>query len=284
MPDVTLRPLSFGELLDQGVTLFRRLFVSLLLVQLICTGIIVPIQVFLVARGEQLSPVYFLVMLLNFVLSALASAAVALLISENYLGRPLRPLEALKQALPKVWPVITLSLALGLVMLLAAIPALIAFAAGSIFLVPTGGAIGLNIPLAIGLFLAGLALMLLPFAVFAGLALATPALVIEGLGAGEALRRSWTLTKGFRMRVIGLLLVTMLLIMIPIVAIGMAGGFVAPHSESPTAISALLTFLSAAVMFTVTPLIYCVLTLLYYDFRVRKEAFDLQMLADALAA
>jgi hypothetical protein len=86
------------------------------------------------------------------------------------------------------------------------------------------------------------------------------------------------------MRVIGLLLVTMLLIMIPIVAIGMAGGFVAPHSESPTAISALLTFLSAAVMFTVTPLIYCVLTLLYYDFRVRKEAFDLQMLADALAA
>jgi hypothetical protein len=284
MPDVTLRPLSFGELLDQGVTLFRRLFVSLLLVQLLCTGIIVPIQVFLAARGEQVSPVYFVVMLCNFVLSALASAAVALLISENYLGRTLRPLDALKQALPKVWPVITLSLALGLVLLLSALPAMIAFAAGSVFLVPTSGLVTLNIPLAIGLFLTGFALMIVPLAVFAGLAIATPALVIEGLGAGAALRRSWTLTKGFRFRVIGLLLVTMLLIMIPIVGVSMLGGLAATSGEGGTPATALFTFISAAAMFTVTPLIYCILTLLYYDLRVRKEAFDLQMLADAIAA
>ena len=31
------------------------------------------------------------------------------------------------------------------------------------------------------------------------------------------------------------------------------------------------------------PLLYCVLTVAYYDLRVRKEAFDLEVLASGLA-
>jgi hypothetical protein len=283
MPDVTLRPLRFGEIIDQAVNLFRRLFVPLVMVQIICTGMLVPLQLYLAASGRQLSALYLLALLLNVVLSALASAAVALLISESYLGRSLGAASALKLAVPKIWRVVLLSLAIGLVLILAALPALLAFGAGASMMMPASGAVASDLPMAAGLVLGGLVLLLLPVAVFAGLAVSTPALVLEDLQTGAALRRSWTLTRGARLRTIGLLLVTSLLIMIPFMGIGMIGGVFAGR-DGPSATSGVIfTVLTLAAVFVLAPLFYCVMTLLYYDLRVRKEAFDLQMLADSMA-
>lgn len=290
MPDATLRPLSFGELIDQSFTLYRQLFVPLVLVQLICTGLLRPMQIYLVSSGQQVSVTYFLVLLALFVLSALASAAVALVISENYLGRRLDAIPALKLALPKLGKVLALSLAVGLVMTGSAIPAAGALIGGFAFLTPalTGGQIAPDIGLGVAMILGGFVLMLLPLAVFAGLAIATPALVLEDLGAGAALRRSWTLTRGARLRVIGLLLVTGLLVMIPVMGITLlVAAFGGTSVMSPTGASGatLWTMVaSSAASLVLTPIVYCVMTLLYYDFRVRKEAFDLQILADSLAA
>jgi hypothetical protein len=283
MPDVTLRPLRFGEIIDQAVNLFRRLFVPLVMVQIICTGMLVPLQLYLAASGRQLSALYLLALLLNVVLSALASAAVALLISESYLGRSLGAASALKLAVPKIWRVVLLSLAIGLVLILAALPALLAFGAGASMMMPASGAVASDLPMAAGLVLGGLVLLLLPVAVFAGLAVSTPALVLEDLQTGAALRRSWTLTRGARLRTIGLLLVTSLLIMIPFMGIGMIGGVFAGRDGPSAASGVIFTVLTLAAVFVLAPLFYCVMTLLYYDLRVRKEAFDLQMLADSMA-
>ena len=41
---------------------------------------------------------------------------------------------------------------------------------------------------------------------------------------------------------------------------------------------------SAALPVVLTPLFSCVLTLLYYDLRVRREAFDLEVLSEQLGA
>lgn len=284
MPDVTLRPLSFGEILDQAFSLFRRLFVPLVLVQIICTGVIIPLQLFVAAGGRQFSALYLVTLLINMIASALASAAVALLISENYLGRTLSAGGALKLAVPKIGPVILLSMALGLVLIVSAIPAGIAFVSGMAMLAPLGmgtaGAATLErLPMAGGLVLAGLALLLVPLAVFAGLAVSTPALVIEDIGAGSALQRSWALTRRFRLRTIGLLLLTAILIGIPFMGVTL----IVTMFAGEVAIL-LAQALSILVLLMLTPLIYCVLTLLYYDLRVRKEGFDLQVLADSLAA
>ena len=131
------------------------------------------------------------------------------------------------------------------------------------------------------LMLSGFGLMLVPVAIFAGLAVSTPALVLERLEATQALRRSWALTRGSRLRVIGVLFVTALLISIPFVGVmGVAGAFSAGRTE--TTVSLLMLSLSYVVSLVVTPLFYCVLTLLYYDLRVRKEAFDLEVLAAAM--
>lgn len=284
MPDVTLRPLSFGEILDQAFSLFRRLFVPLVLVQIICTGVIIPLQLFVAAGGRQFSALYLVTLLINMIASALASAAVALLISENYLGRTLSAGGALKLAVPKIGPVILLSMALGLVLFVSAIPAGIAFVSGMAMLAPLGmgtaGAATLErLPMAGGLVLAGFALLLVPLAVFAGLAVSTPALVIEDIGAGSALQRSWALTRRFRLRTIGLLLLTAILIGIPFMGVTL----IVTMFAGEVAIL-LAQALSILVLLMLTPLIYCVLTLLYYDLRVRKEGFDLQVLADSLAA
>lgn len=284
MPDVTLRPLSFGEILDQAFSLFRRLFVPLVLVQIICTGVIIPLQLFVAAGGRQFSALYLVTLLINMIASALASAAVALLISENYLGRTLSAGGALKLAVPKIGPVILLSMALGLVLIVSAIPAGIAFVSGMAMLAPLGmgtaGATTLErLPMAGGLVLAGFALLLVPLAVFAGLAVSTPALVIEDIGAGSALQRSWALTRRFRLRTIGLLLLTAILIGIPFMGVTL----IVTMFAGEVAIL-LAQALSILVLLMLTPLIYCVLTLLYYDLRVRKEGFDLQVLADSLAA
>ncbi len=284
MPDVSLRPLRFGEIMDQAFNLFRRLFVPLVLVQIICTGVVIPLQLFVTASGEQFSALYLLTLLINMVASALASAAVALLISENYLGRSLGALDALKLAVPKIGPVILLSMALGLVLLVAALPAGSAFISGMSILAPLGmgtaGPAALDrLPVAAGLILIGFVLLVIPLVVFAGLAVSTPALVIEDIGAGSAMQRSWSLTRKFRLRTIGLLLLTAILIMIPFMGVtlvlsmfGSAGAILLAQA------------LSILVILMLTPLLYCVLTLLYYDLRVRKEGFDLQVLADSLVA
>lgn len=281
MPDTALRPLTFGEILDHAVNLYRRLFVPLVLVQVCCVGWIYPIQVYSAANGQQLGVGYLLIMLASFVLSALASTAVALIISENYLGRTLAALPALRQARRMLGAVITLSLAMGLVLMVSSIPAAGALTAGMAFMLPSALGVPRNPGFGALLMLSGFGLMLVPVAIFAGLAVSTPALVLERLEATQALRRSWALTRGSRLRVIGVLFVTALLISIPFVGVmGVAGAFSAGRTE--TTVSLLMLSLSYVVSLVVTPLFYCVLTLLYYDLRVRKEAFDLEVLAAAM--
>jgi hypothetical protein len=77
-------------------------------------------------------------------------------------------------------------------------------------------------------------------------------------------------------------MISSVIIMNPIIAIGFMGGMIAagrgsgPGSVGTTVATSITTLL-------LTPLVYCVLTLLYYDLRVRKEAFDLEVLASSLS-
>jgi hypothetical protein len=281
MNGVTLRPLSMGEMLDHAFGLFRQLFVPLVVVQVITSSLPLLLNLYS-AASETTSTLRSLgTYLVAFVLGSLASAATAYIISENYLGRPLGAGDALRRAIPRIGDVMLLSLGVGFVVIIAALPALLVIGAGSAFaaLGGTGGATG-----AVGggllLILVGLALLVIPFAVFSGLSIATPSLVLEHVSAGRAMSRSWQLTKGFRLRIIGLLFVVMVIVLIPMFALGILGGmFGTGESRSMTV---LFTAIIGVVSLIITPLLYCVLTLLYYDLRVRKEGYDLEVLASEL--
>ena len=284
MSETELRPLTAGELLDHSFGIFRRLFVPLVVIQVICSGIPFLLNVYGAARGGTRIGFTFVVYLIAFVLGALASAATAWLISESYLGRDLAPGAALRRAVPRMGAVMVLSLGLGLVVMVSALPALLAVAGGGAFAglaLQEGGSPGQAGTGAL-LMLAGLALLVVPVFVFSGLSVATPALVLEDIGAGKAMSRSWALTKGFRLRIVGLLFVVLIVLMIPFLAIGAMGG--AFQAEPSTGSVVLVTVASGLVSLVVGPLLYCVLTLVYYDLRVRKEAFDLEMLAAGLPA
>lgn len=115
--------------------------------------------------------------------------------------------------------------------------------------------------------------------------LAVPALVIERLSVGRALSRSFALTRGQTWRVLGIYLLTVLivqvaanLISVPVSFLGAVGIVFAPEHAIAVQVltQAAATVLGAA--FT-TPFLAAVGALLYVDQRIRKEAFDVELLS-----
>ena len=81
----------------------------------------------------------------------------------------------------------------------------------------------------------------------------------------------------------GLVVTLIVLLYVPIMALsGVATMMVARASGSGGASSLVAVLLGAVIQLLVYPLFYCVLTVAYYDLRVRKEGFDLEVLASTL--
>lgn len=110
-------------------------------------------------------------------------------------------------------------------------------------------------------------------------ALVAPIIMVESLSKGRDIRhRSWMLVKGNRGKVF---LVFIILIVIQLLAqagTAIAAGLVMGFSNTTT----LQTVLGGVVSILMGPMFATTVTLLYYDFRIRKEGFDLEMLSQAL--
>jgi hypothetical protein len=164
------------------------------------------------------------------VLSALASAATAVAISGSYLERPVSAGEALRRAVPRLGPLLIVSLLVGLLVVLSSIPFFVLFAGAGFTLARNGAAVS---GLVIFSMLVGLVSLVLPLMVAAGVAVSTPVVVLEEqVGAVEALSRAWFLTRGYRLRIAGLLFVCLILIMIPYLALLAVGGALAGGARS----------------------------------------------------
>jgi glycerophosphoryl diester phosphodiesterase family protein len=252
MAPPALRPLSVGEILDVSFQLYRRHFPALAMVALICSGLPVVLSSYIQASGgmQQHFSLFLVYYAMVLILSSIATAATVFIVSESYLGRPLGAFEALSRAAPLLWRIIACSFLLGLLLMVGFI----------LFLIP------------------GLILL-------CGLMLAFPALVLEpGISARAALSRSWQLTRGSRWRMLGLLVTLLLLLSIPYIALSSLAAIILSGAEpgSPM-VGGLMVIVTAGLMQVfLYPLGYCVLTVAYYDLRVRKEAFDLEVLAQTL--
>jgi uncharacterized membrane protein len=112
------------------------------------------------------------------------------------------------------------------------------------------------------------------------LALAPAIVVLEDAGPVEAIGRSWSLTKGF----LGKVFVVMFLMWLISLAAGALVGQLARLSVlfNVHASQAVGTVVSQAGNMVVSPLQAAAVVLLYYDFRIRHEAFDIELLAERL--
>ena len=247
-----LRPLSVGEILDVSFQLYRRHFAALAMVALVCSGLPVLLSLFIEASGGMLQHLWLTLAYYGIfvVLSAIATAATVFIVSESYLGRPLSAAEALSRAAPLLWRVITCSVLTGLLVMVGFL----------LFVIP------------------GIVLV-------CGVILAFPVLVLEpGTTASGALSRSWALTRGSRWRIFGMLVTLFLLLYIPIVAHTALAALVLPDAAPGAAMTGGIVglVLAGVLQLFLYPLFYCVLTVSYYDLRVRKEGFDLEVLAQSL--
>jgi hypothetical protein len=242
-----LRPLSTGEILDGALALLRRHFGLLFGIAVVCEGLPTAVDVYVdIAGGSAAHPgLALLDRLLNAVGSLLVTGATVRAVSQAYLGRVPELGDAVRYAGDKLGAVFGATFASGLVVLLAT-----------------------------------LALVIPGIVVFCGYSVAGQVAALEPLGSStDALRRSWNLTNGFKAKAFALWVVSFALILVVGMVVGFVGGLV---SGATGGLEAVATVLLGLVTLLVYPLISCVFTLFYYDLRVRKEGFDLEVLGEQL--
>jgi hypothetical protein len=224
----------------------RRHVRLLVAIAVVCEGLPTTLDIYIgLARGGQAhAGLATLSRLLGLLGNVLVRGATIWVVSEAYLGRTPRLAPALRFTGERMGRLFGAGISAGVVTVLAA-----------------------------------LALVIPGIVVACGYAVVTEVAALEP--SGDALRRSWELTRGFRWKALGLWVITLALLAGLVIGAGfLAGGVEALLGNS----EALSTVVVALVSLLIYPLLSCVFTLFYYDLRVRKEGFDLQMLSQQLGS
>jgi len=130
----------------------------------------------------------------------------------------------------------------------------------------------------------GMMLCVIPGIIWAlSYSLVIPVAVLENSTSGSVIRqRSWDLVKGNRWKVFGVVAV----IVVAQILLSLSGTFFIQLfygnvSTTGQALGALISSVAGLLTFPLQPI---AVTLLYYDLRIRKEGFDLEMLSQAISA
>ena len=130
----------------------------------------------------------------------------------------------------------------------------------------------------------GTMLCIVPGLIFMTWFFATSSIVcLEGRGGTGAMGRSRDLVRGSGWRVFGFLILTILLQGVLVGPVSVAAELVLPRITDSMALRFTLSTVFQQILgMIVTPFFSAVLILLYYDLRIRKEGFDIEVLAKNL--
>jgi hypothetical protein len=260
-----LRPLGIGEILDAGIKLFTRHWQTLVLS---VVGLILPVQILSALVTASVAPEQFdlttsesgvdegeeaeflvgqgAIALLSIISVLLATAVCFKAVADAYLGVEPDWRRSLRFAVRRLGGLFGVALAGGVLVALATV--------------------ALIVP---GIWL------------FVMYSVAVPALLLERIGPLKALRRSFRLVRGRWWPTAGALLVGYLLISIlgalVTAVIMVVPAVVAENNTLAGAVGAVVGGTVGSVL--TTPYSAAVVTLLYFDLRVRKEGLDLQLIA-----
>ncbi len=277
-----IRPMNFGEILDGALMIYRRHFG--LFLKLAVTALSVPVVLFAYFGVRALAdlreaPFHALFSLLPIVIvfyvaTLVLTAGTIRIISDSYLGRVPRLQDALALGISKIIPLVAVGMGKALVVFLLLF--VTGVLAGALAVPLRASGPGLLLVFA----LAGAGLWLTLF-VACGYGVTTPVVVLEELASSfDAFGRSWELTRSFKLKVLGLACVAFLLCnTLPSQALQVVAQAV--QRTAPGA-AVVLSVLAVIVPQILAPIIAAVITLMYYDLRVRREAFDLQVLGQRL--
>jgi hypothetical protein len=270
--------MDIGEILDGALTIFRRHFLLFIKLGVIALWFPVALTIYIQLAGgsQQHIVLTFVVNVISYFAGLFLTANAIRVISDSYLGRRPELSDALALGGSKIMPLFLVGLGKGLLLGLIAVAIVVIAAVAGPRVATEAGA---------GLFAVLIAILggcwFITF-VACGYAVTTPVVVLEELNASsDAFGRSWDLTRGFKFKIFLIFLVAVVVVFVPGVAIGGLGAFLAKDLHL---LGQAVEILSAALPILLTPLFSCVLTLVYYDLRVRREAFDLEVLSGQLGA
>ncbi|MBM3500919.1 MAG: hypothetical protein FJX74_19860 [Armatimonadetes bacterium] len=222
-------------------------------------------------------------------LGPLSQGALALAISEQYLGRTVGVLEAYRRVMGYWWQLLLVGLAFGLLMALGPLVGIL-LGAGigvpiGLYVVPDAGPIPALVGGSLGL-LAGLPVSMLFFTWFV---FYEQALVLDRIPGLDSLQRSRSLGSGHGWRVFGVLMLAGIAIsvatMVLSAPVSITAAVVASFRAEFLPYANLLSQCAQQVVNVLLgPVFMIVQTLTYYDLRIRKEGFDLQMMAATVEA
>jgi hypothetical protein len=253
---------------DASLRLARQRYLQL--VALAGAALLPYIALLVIVGSDPQNPAKMLpVFLAQILCTAVAEAATIVAVSDAYLAGEPRVGAALGTTIRRIGAVIGASIVrwmfAGLVMgiLVSVLSATFMALAGS-----RGAMIGL----ALGVLLSLVPMIYILLRTFA----VTAVLMLERTSVFRALTRSWELAKGSVGRIFFTLLLTWCIYFALVLLITAVAALVAPRN--PT----LSSVFTAIVLAFVYPFIGVVTTLLYYDLRVRREGFDLEIMAREL--
>ena len=287
-----LKPMEMGEVLDGAFTLYRRHFGLFLRLSVAVMWLPVALAVYLRLRFAGSGPEQMIgaiqdhlltgILVVLFVAVAYTLAGLLLtagsihIISASYLGRQPTLGEALSLGASRILPLFLVAVGKGLL----------------IFMIGIAGAVGVGILAALGkvvgtavsvllVLVASCTLIWFVVYVACGYGLTTPVIVLEELSSSfDAFGRSWELTRTFKLKLLGLAVIAYLIAnFVPSAFVGGVGAYAALANPS---LQPAVIVVSALLPIVLAPILPCVFTLLYYDLRVRREGFDLQLLGQQL--
>jgi Membrane domain of glycerophosphoryl diester phosphodiesterase len=306
---VELRPLSLGELLDRTFTLYRSHFWIFVGIMAIPAAFVVPAQILISSLQSSFMNVtpgraptlpsagyivglvagYFAMMLVFGIVYSIAVGAATCAVAESYLGQTSTVRGSYAKIRAKYWKLmgVVANIALRVIGVLLAV---MAVGGGFIALIALSTP-GTRNPLVVAaMFLVFMVfyLIALAFCVWFALryAISIPVLMIEDLGVMATIRRSVFLTRGRRGHIFLALLVAAIIAYVGVFLFQgpftIATMVAAARGHLPLWLAS-CTAIAGAIGSAVTgPISLIVTVLLYYDTRIRKEAFDLQFMMSSL--
>ncbi len=289
-----LRPLSVGDIIDRVLRLIRAnivLFIGIALIPDLLLEILQRVSglsqtldpndlrvLFDPSSGPVASRQFqapntgavIAVVIVSIAVSLIQAGALIEAIGQRYLGRVITVREAYERGARAVPRLVLSALVVGAVFIVAI---LVIVAAVAVLNSSAAAAVAVGLLGIVGFF------FVLPWA-FLSLTVVGPAIVLEGLGPIAGIRRSFHLMDKARLRALGLYILVWIMTIILGIVLGIV--FLVSFVTDPTVRAVLQVVASVVSSIISSPLLYGAAVVLFYDLRVRKEAFDLQLAAEAL--
>lgn len=269
MDAAQLRPLSVGEMLDLAIKIYRERFrpmakaVVVVVAPVAVLTALVQLSLSPSKPGDIFGPVdatgqptvdsgeiwtlvagFLAVGLLSYIAAQLATATSFKLVAGAYLDEPPDWQESLRYAVTRLWSLVWLTVVFGFLLVV--------------------GFVACLVP---GIYL------------YVAWSVAVPALLLEDVRGWKALKRSKELVTGRWWPVLGAIVLSMILAGI---VQGVFSGLllaVVGNSDNGVVNAAAGAIANTAASMLTTPFAAAVIMVVYFDLRVRKEGFDLELLA-----